>query len=176
MRTLSTGFIFGPFSTLAVALSLTLNGCSTGGPHLFHAGPGARFGGVSEQQVLEQIQRHCATLSVGDQSLGALLKNDAAFRTLTLGLYRGEMSNDEYVDRVMALRPAADGNVPATGCVITQFNQCISGNCKRKQSSERESAAGADDAPVSKQVAMPVARTRAGASEMSQAPKLEAGL
>ncbi|WP_040855523.1 hypothetical protein [Thiorhodovibrio frisius] len=140
--------------------TLMLTGCATE--------PGARFSGVSEQKVLARIQHYCAGYSVGDYSLGTLLQKNDAFRALTLTLYRGEMSNDEYVDKVFSSYPAADGNVPATGCVIAQFNQCLAGDCEIKKASPNKAVSPA----AGKHVAMPVAE----GSEMSVSPELQAEL
>ncbi|WPL11650.1 MULTISPECIES: hypothetical protein [Thiorhodovibrio] len=160
---------YRPFLAMVLTLVLTLglSGCATGQrPHLFGAGPGARFSGVSEQKVFARVQRFCADYSVGDKRLGNLLATDDAFRALTLSLYRGEMSNDEYIDRVLSLHPAADGNVPATGCVIANFNDCLAGNCGREKNPVKKSVKAKAD-----HVAMP--GTEKG--EVSQAPELEAG-
>lgn len=170
-----------PMPVLSMGLSsflmaiLLLGGCATGqGPYLFDAGPGARFSGVSEQEALTRARRFCADYSVGEKRLGNLLATDDAFRALTLSFYRGEMSNDEYIDRVLSLHPAADGNVPATGCVIANFNDCLAGNCgpKKTLAQDTPTAKTAAAGAAVEHVAMPAATK----GEMSKAPELEAGL
>jgi hypothetical protein len=110
-----------------------LLGCSSGGgvQGLFDVPPGARFSGSSENGFLARVVHFCADTTVGNQRLGGLLEQDAQVRALTLELYRGEVSNDEYVTRLLSLHPAANGNVPAAGCVIEQFNACTSGQCSQ---------------------------------------------
>ncbi|WPL19143.1 hypothetical protein Thiowin_04249 [Thiorhodovibrio winogradskyi] len=156
-------------SAAAVFLSLMLIGCASGdGPYLFDAGPGARFSGVSEQKALARIQHFCGNDSVGDQRLGTLLESNQAFRALTREFYRGEISNDEYIDRVFRLHPAADGNVPAIGCVIAEFNNCLAGDCGLKKATSGPASAPAAE----RNLAMPVTAE----TEMSVVPELEAEL
>lgn len=155
-----------PFVAAAALLSLVLVGCASGTNELnslFGAGPGARFSGSSEKAFFAGVEKRCSAFSVGDQRLGDLIDKDDAFRALTQALYRGEMSNDEYVQRLLALHPAADGNVPATGCVIQQFNDCVSGDCDPSQPPEQ---APAETAPA----------TEAGVAEPADGPTLEAEL
>jgi hypothetical protein len=157
----------------AVMLPVTISGCSTLGSGLFDASPGARYRGVSEKRVLASVQRNCADLSVGEQQLGPLLAQDDNFRALTLRFSQGEMSNDEYVDRVLSLHPAADGNVPATGCVIAAVNNCIAGNCDASNAAAQAgSAVGDQDGAPEQAIAMP----REGEVKATAGPKLEAGL
>ncbi|MBK1647505.1 hypothetical protein [Rhabdochromatium marinum] len=171
MRSLPYRFLVATVMTLP----LSLTGCASGGFSLFEAAPGAHFSGVSEQRVMARIERFCADYSIGEQPLGSLLEKDAKFRTLTHELYRGEMSNDEYVARVLTLYPAADGNVPATGCVITQFNDCISGDCQLKPSSASQAPVAEAEAEAATEtiVAMP---DDGHPHEMSATPKLKAEL
>lgn len=131
MRGSSFGFFFASALTLAGMAPLGLGGCASGGLHLFSAGPGARFSGAQESRVMARIRQVCADFPVGEQRLGTLLDGDEAFRALTQDLYRGKISNDAYVGRVLSLHPAPDGNVPGTGCVINQLSNCISGDCGR---------------------------------------------
>ncbi len=163
---------------IASALALTLNGCVSGGLHLFQPGPGARFSGANENQTVARIEHICSDYSIGDQKLGALLASDSPFLGLTLGLYRGEMSNDQYVERVLSLHPAADGNVPATGCVIAQINNCLRGGCGLKSVPEGMQQGKPEDKPAGS-IALSTGGTsltkpEVAAGGMSRTPELDA--
>jgi hypothetical protein len=84
----------------------------------------------TEAGFLSLVRHHCAGLGIGGSSVGALLASDASFKTLTSKLYRGDISNDEYINQVLAMHPADDANVPATGCIIDQLQDCLAGRCE----------------------------------------------
>jgi hypothetical protein len=84
----------------------------------------------TEAGFMNLVRHYCASFSVGDSTVGALLSKDADFRTLTSKLYGGDISNDEYINRVLAAYPADDANVPATGCIVDQLQSCFSGRCE----------------------------------------------
>jgi len=84
----------------------------------------------SESGFLRLAEHYCASFSVGDTTVGALLTDDTPFRALSVDLYGGEISNGEYINRVVDLHPADNANIPATGCVIDQLQNCFSGRCE----------------------------------------------
>lgn len=138
--------------------ALVLSGCSTGGgvAGLFDASPGARFSGSSEKGFFARVGHFCGDFQVGDQPLGERLANDSPFRELTLRLYRGEVSNDEYVTQLLSLDPAPDGNVPAAGCVVEQFNACTSGHCSlRAAKAKAQTDVQTDTIPAARANAAP---------------------
>jgi hypothetical protein len=89
---------------------------------------------------LSLVRHHCSGFGIGDSTVGNLLSTDPAFQRLTVQLYRGDISNDEYINRVLEMHPAADANVPGTGCVVNQLQHCLSGRC--------EVVSGASSQPV----------------------------
>ena len=88
------------------------------------------FQGPTEAGFLNLVRHYCADFSIGNQAVGGLLASDQAFRTLTTKLYGGDISNDEYLNRVLDLYPADDANIPATGCIIDQLQNCYAGRCE----------------------------------------------
>ncbi|MBB1076144.1 hypothetical protein HUU62_17200 [Rhodoferax sp. 4810] len=82
-----------------------------------------------EAQFFNRVYSQCAHYRVGQHSLGALLTQDKVFYQLMRKLYQGVFSSDTYIAKLLKRYPAADGNVPAVGCVIDQMNACLSGNC-----------------------------------------------
>jgi hypothetical protein len=105
----------------------------------------------SEAAFVELVDANCSDLSVGDRTVGSLMATESGFRELTLRLYRGEISNDEYSNQVLLAHPSPDGNVPATGCVVDQLARCLSGHCTVETPAElqaEEDAAEADADPV----------------------------
>jgi len=88
------------------------------------------FHGPTEAGFLDLAGHYCSDFSIGNQSVGGLLAGDQAFRTLTTKLYSGDISNDEYINQVQELHPADDANIPATGCIIDQLQNCYNGPCE----------------------------------------------
>jgi hypothetical protein len=88
------------------------------------------FQGPTEAGFLDLVRHYCADFSIGNQAVDGLLAGDQAFRTLTTKLYGGDISNDEYINRVLDLYPADDANIPATGCIIDQLQNCYTGRCE----------------------------------------------
>lgn len=135
-----TSLISSLISTVAplalVALALT-TGCETATQWTQPWG-----GHVSQSGFFALTQANCSDLSVGERRLGDLLANDQLFQDLTTRLFQGDLSGDEYLNQLLALHPANDANVPATGCVIDQLQACQLGPCE-----VTESAALADTAP-----------------------------
>ncbi|TVQ87568.1 MAG: hypothetical protein EA400_10960 [Chromatiaceae bacterium] len=103
-------------------------------------------GRPTEAGFLALVQAHCSDFSVGEHRLGDLLANDQLFQDLTARLFQGDLSGDEYLNQILALHPAADANVPATGCVLDQLQTCQLGPCEVTEPS----------APVAATVATPV--------------------
>jgi hypothetical protein len=79
----------------------------------------------------------CGTMSVGNSTVSALMAGDEAFNTMLGALYRGDISNDEFMNQVLEAHPAADANVPATGCIMDQLAQCFAEECKVQTPTEQ---------------------------------------
>lgn len=94
------------------------------------------FQGPTEADFFALAREQCSGYSVGGQSLGTLLDGD--LHDLTAKLYRGELSNDEYVNMLMQQHPSDDANIPAAGCVINQVTACLSGRCQPAASAAPE--------------------------------------
>ncbi|NBC47777.1 MAG: hypothetical protein GVY22_07280 [Gammaproteobacteria bacterium] len=121
---------------------------------------GNPFSRPSESGFRAMAKASCGTKSVGETTVTELLKGDTAFNELTSALYRGDISNDEFMNQVLLAHPAADANVPATGCIIDQLAQCFAEECKVQPDAEQtanerpdqdeteELAAGVDVDPV----------------------------
>lgn len=90
------------------------------------------FAGPSEAGFMALVRANCSQYHIGQQSLGALLKGNTEFQALTEALYRGNISNDEYIDRVLSRHQAPDANILGTGCVINQLDECLSSSCELK--------------------------------------------
>jgi len=103
---------------------------------------GNPFKGPSEAGFFALVRKNCASYAIGGQGLGALRQTDGSIGVLTARLYRGEVSNDEYINLLLREHPSADANVPATGCVINQLDTCLSTDCQLtpKQSPEMQKA------------------------------------
>ncbi len=103
-------------------MPILLTGCASGGVK-------NPFRGPSEARFTALVERNCGNELVGGQAMSSLLASDTSFRQLTSRLYQGGVSNDEYVNLLMQQYPAADANIPATGCVVDQLARCLAGNC-----------------------------------------------
>jgi len=103
---------------------------------------GNPFKGPSEAGFFALVRKNCASYSIGDQGLAGLNETAGSVGTLTAKLYRGDISNDEYINLLLQEFPAEDANIPATGCVINQLDTCLSTDCQlaRKPSPEMREA------------------------------------
>jgi hypothetical protein len=99
---------------------------------------GNPFQGPSEAGFFALVRKHCASYSIGDQDLGVLNETEGSVGKLTAELYRGDISNDEYLNLLLQDYPAEDANVPATGCVINQLDTCLSTKCQLTQQQSPE--------------------------------------
>lgn len=116
--------------SIALALALTtLGGCASDGKGLRNPFAGVPFRRSSEADFMALVKHQCAALPVGSDTVGGLLATDQAFEDATRKLYQGDLSNDEYLNLILASHPAADANVPATGCVVDTLQTCLSGPC-----------------------------------------------
>lgn len=88
------------------------------------------FQGPSESGFFALIRKNCSSYTIGSESLATLREADTGIGALTAKLYRGDLSNDEYIDLLLQQYPAANANVPATGCVINQLDTCLSTDCR----------------------------------------------
>ncbi|KAA6184456.1 hypothetical protein F2Q65_12115 [Thiohalocapsa marina] len=76
------------------------------------------------------VRQNCADHSIGGTPLDTLLDTDTQVRDLTAQLYRGDLSNDEYVNQLSQAFPSDDANIPAAGCVMNQLDVCLSSHCR----------------------------------------------
>lgn len=88
--------------------------------------PGER---PSEAGFFSLVERYCGALAVGDEAISARLRGDPVFRQLTSDLFHGDLTNDQYIRRLMTRYPAADANVDAAGCVVNQMQKCYTERC-----------------------------------------------
>lgn len=117
------------------------------------------FKGPSEAGFFALVRKNCASYSIGGQNLGTIKESDSGIGALTAKLYRGDISNDEYINLLLQDYPNEDANVPATGCVINQLDTCLSTNCQLtpRQSPElqqAEATVAADQRQAAEQVPM----------------------
>jgi hypothetical protein len=103
---------------------------------------GNPFKGPNEAGFFALVRKNCASYSIGGQGLGNLNETAGSVGTLTAKLYRGDVSNDEYINLLLQEYPAENANVPATGCVINQLDTCLSTDCQltQRQSPEMQKA------------------------------------
>jgi len=115
-------------TSTALVLSL-LGGCSTDNPMHHALRNSLSFGGPTEAGFNEMVERGCGQETVGGQSVATLMTSDTTFRQLTSRLYRGDISTDAFTNQLLQEYPAADANIPATGCIAKQLNTCLSSDC-----------------------------------------------
>lgn len=115
----------------AALLVLLLAGCATDNPMrgALRDSIGNPFGGPTEQGFQSLVRKNCGDRMVGGQSIAELMDSDTTFRQLTGRLYRGDLSNDTFMKLVLDEHPAADANIPATGCVVRQLDVCFNSRC-----------------------------------------------
>ncbi|MBK1617831.1 hypothetical protein CKO42_05040 [Lamprobacter modestohalophilus] len=134
---------------LAAAVLALLSGCATDGPitdpsvHL-----GNPFQRPTEAGFRALVQANCGPLSIGSTTVNALLGKNTAFDGWVTALYDGDISNDEFMNQVLLEYPAPDANVPATGCIMDQLEQCFAETCKVQTAAEREKRAAAETQAV----------------------------
>jgi hypothetical protein len=118
---------FAPTSAAALALlaAALLGGCAADKPMRMPQ----LFGGPSEAGFMALVERNCGEKPVGGQTVGALLDADTSFRQLTSRLYSGDISKDAFTNQLMQEYPAADANIPATGCVARALDTCFNTRC-----------------------------------------------
>jgi hypothetical protein len=115
-------------TSTALVLSL-LGGCSTDNPMHHALRNSLSFGGPTEAGFNKMVERGCGQEYVGGQSVATLMTSDTSFRQLTARLYRGDISTDAFTNQLLQEYPAADANIPATGCIAKQLNTCLSSSC-----------------------------------------------
>ncbi len=113
-----------------LALGILTAGCAGDDKITRMLNLGSLFHGPSEQGFLERVRHYCADYPVGEATVGSLLATDPTFQTMIGRLYRGDLSNDAFAFQVLELHPAADANVPATGCLVNQLDACFAGRCR----------------------------------------------
>jgi hypothetical protein len=125
---------------------LLVGGCASDGNmgNTFTGGIQNPFQGPSESGFFALVRKNCASYSIGGQPLGTLIERDSKVKDLTEKLYRGDISNDEYVNMVLQHHPSDDANIPATGCVIDQLTACQSSRCQLTPSKSPELDKAAD--------------------------------
>jgi hypothetical protein len=132
----------------------------------------------SEAGFFALVHKNCASYSIGGQGLGAIRPTDSSIGSLTAKLYRGDVSNDEYINLLLQQYPAEDANVPATGCVINQLDTCLSTNCQlmpdqSPELQQAEATVAADQQQAAEQV--PVAERNAVDEMIDQADEAATG-
>lgn len=139
--------------SLAVAFLLGAIGCSSDDIRMTDPirNAGNLFKHPTESGFRAMSRASCGTMSVGDSTVSALMAGDEAFNAMLGALYRGDISNDEFMNQVLEAHPAADANVPATGCIMDQLAQCFAEECKVQTPSEQE-AMTADDTALAEEI------------------------
>lgn len=123
----------------AALIAVLLSGCATQGRVTDPlAALGNPFQRPTETGFRAMMQSSCGSLSVGNTTVGALLDEDEAFDTMVTALYQGDISNDEFMNQVLLQHPAPNANIPATGCIMDQLEQCFAETCKVLTAAERQ--------------------------------------
>jgi hypothetical protein len=136
-----------PAPAAAVALlTLLLGACASDSPMqgALRESIGNPFGGPTEQGFQDLVRKHCGDRLVGGQSVATLLDGDSTFRQLSGRLYRGDPPNDAFMQQLLQEYPAADANIPATGCVIRQLNTCLNTKCDGRAAPSPDDIAARD--------------------------------
>ena len=124
---------------VSAALAAILGGCTTDAqvtdPLTSLGNP---FQRPTEAGFRALVQTNCGTLSIGSTTVNALLGSNSTFDELITALYEGDISNDEFMNRVLLQHQAPDANVPATGCIMDQLEQCFAESCKVQTTAERK--------------------------------------
>jgi hypothetical protein len=130
---------------LLSALAAVLSGCAGDGQVTDPlASLGNPFQRPTESGFRSMVQANCSQKSVGNTTVSALLGQNSAFDGSITALYNGDISNDEFMNQVLLQYPAPDANVPATGCIMNQLEQCFAETCKVQTASERQKTARAN--------------------------------
>lgn len=127
-----------PWLSAALAAVL-IGGCTTQGSVTDPlANLGNPFQRPTESGFRAMTQASCSSLSIGNTTVGALLGKDQAFDTMITALYQGDISNDEFMNQLLLQHPAPNANIPATGCIMDQLEQCFAETCKVLTEAERQ--------------------------------------
>lgn len=130
---------------LTATLAAFISGCATDAQVTDPlASLGNPFQRPNEAGFRALVQANCGTLSIGSTTVNALLGSNSTFDELITALFRGDISNDEFMNQVLLQHPAPDANVPATGCVMDQLEQCFAETCKVQTAAERQKMEQAD--------------------------------
>ena len=70
------------------------------------------FKGPSEAGFFALVHKNCASYSIGGQGLGTIKATDSSIGALTAKLYRGDVSNDEYINLLLQEYPAKTPTCP----------------------------------------------------------------
>lgn len=130
----------------AALLALMLGGCAADNPMrgALRDSIGSPFGGPTEQGFHSLVRKHCGDQFVGGQTVATLLGSDTTFRQLTGRLYRGDISNDAFMNLLLQEYPAADANIPTTGCIVRQLNTCFNTSCDGRPAEPADAIAAQD--------------------------------
>lgn len=99
---------------------------------------GNPFNRPSESGFRAMVEASCGSKGVGETTVAELMGGDNAFNALTSALYRGDISNDEFMNQVLLAHPAPNANLPATGCIIDQLAQCFAEECRPRDSDAKD--------------------------------------
>jgi len=83
----------------------------------------------SQDGFIRLVRTYCGEFRVGSEKVRDLVSNATVFERLTLSLYHGNLTNDQYLRRVQDEYPSPTGNIEATGCVVNQLQKCFGERC-----------------------------------------------
>jgi hypothetical protein len=144
-----------PWLPAGVISALMISGCATNGSVTDPlAALGNPFQRPTEAGFRAMAQASCASMTIGDTTVGALLGKDPSFDTMVTALYDGDISNDEFMNQLLLQHPSPDANIPAAGCIMDELERCFAETCKVMTPAERAkmdtaNAAGAEEIETS---------------------------
>ncbi len=139
----------GAWLLLPAVLAVFLSGCASDAQVSDPlASLGNPFQRPTEAGFRALVQANCGQMNIGSTTVNALLGSDSTFDDLVTALYDGDISNDEFMNQVLLQHPAPDANVPATGCIMDQLDQCFAETCQVQTPAERKKKAQADQKQV----------------------------
>jgi hypothetical protein len=138
-----------PAAAVALLALALLGGCAADNPMrgALRDSVGPLFGGPSEAGFVALVDQNCGEKLVGGETVATLMERDTTFRQLTSRLYTGDISKDGFTNQLLQEYPAADANIPATGCIARALDTCLSTRCDGRP------AASPDDIAAEQMVA-----------------------
>jgi hypothetical protein len=138
--------LYAKAGTGLLLAALLLGGCASDNPmsKALQHNMGNLFSGPNEAGFLALVADNCGAEVVGGESVATLMDSDTTFRQLSARLFRGDISTDAFTNMLLQEYPAADANIPATGCVANQLNQCFNTRCDGRPAEPADDIAAAD--------------------------------